>query len=63
KGKTLAGNALGVASLMVLGIGFFSWNDNASNDENLADLRYDLNILTTVAAEKKCALPAAGTNQ
>jgi len=35
----------------------FSWNDNASAEENLADLRNDLNIIVTVASEKKCALP------
>lgn len=54
---TIATNVLGVASLAILGIGFFSWNDNASAEENLADLRNDLNIITTVASEKKCELP------
>ena len=57
KDGTIAGNVLGVASLAILGIGFFSWNDDASAEENLADLRNDLNIITTVAAEKKCVLP------
>jgi hypothetical protein len=59
KDGTVATNVLGVASLAVLGIGFFSWNDNASAEENLADLRNDLNIITTVASEKKCELPVA----
>jgi hypothetical protein len=57
KNGTIATNVLGVASLAILGIGFFSWNDNASAEENLADLRNDLNIITTVASEKKCELP------
>lgn len=59
---TVAGNVLGVASLAILGIGFFSWNDDASAEENLADLRNDLKIITTVASEKKCELPAAPTD-
>ena len=53
---TIATNVLGVATLAILGIGFFSWNDSASAEENLADLRNDLNIITTVATEKKCGL-------
>src|SRR3982751_4284529 len=57
KDGTVAANVLGVASLAIFGIGFFSWNDDASAEENLADLRNDLNIITTVASEKKCALP------
>lgn len=52
-------NVLGIAAMATLGIGFFTWNDNSSAEENLAELREDLNIITTVAAEKKCALPAA----
>ncbi|HEY6895894.1 MAG TPA: hypothetical protein VI279_01430, partial [Rhodocyclaceae bacterium] len=47
KDGTIAANALGVASLAIFGIGFFSWNDDASAEENLADLRNDLNIITT----------------
>ena len=56
KDGTIATNVLGVATLAILGIGFFSWNDSASAEENLADLRNDLNIITTVATEKKCEL-------
>jgi hypothetical protein len=59
KDGTVAGNVLGVATLAILGIGFFSWNDSASAEENLADLRSDLDIIRTVAGEKKCVLPAA----
>ena len=33
------------------------WNDNETAEENLADLRHDLDIIKTVAAEKKCELP------
>jgi len=63
KDGTVAANVLGVASLAILGIGFFSWNDNASAEENLADLRNDLNIITTVASEKKCELPPAANDK
>ena len=54
---TVATNVLGVASLAIIGFGFFTWNDDASAEENLADLRNDLSIIKTVAAEKKCELP------
>jgi len=57
KDGTVATNVLGVASLAVLGVGFFTWDSHASAEENLADLRNDLKIIKTVAAEKKCALP------
>lgn len=61
---TVATNVLGVATLAVFGIGFFTWNDDATAEENLDDLRNDLNIITTVAAEKKCKLPTtAGTGK
>ena len=62
KNQTIATNVLGVASLAVLGVGFFTWDDHASAEENLADLRHDLEIVKTVAAEKKCALPALDGN-
>ena len=54
---TVATNVLGVATLATIGFGFFTWNDNESAEENLADLRNDLSIIKTVAAEKKCELP------
>jgi hypothetical protein len=63
KDGTIAANVLGVASLALFGIGFFSWNDDASAEENLADLRNDLNIITTVASEKKCDLPATANSK
>ena len=55
--STVGTNLLGVASLAIIGFGFFTWNDNASAEENLADLRNDLNIIRTVATEKACELP------
>ena len=55
---TVATNVLGVTTLTLLGVGFFTWDDDATAEENLADLRSDLKIITTVAAEKKCTLPA-----
>src|SRR5262249_47216198 len=62
KDGTVAGNVLGVATLAIFGIGFFSWDDNSSAEENLADLRNDMKIITTVAVEKKCALPDLTSN-
>lgn len=58
KDSTVAGNVAGVASLAILGVGFFTWDNEASAEENLADLRNDLRIIRTVSAEKKCELPA-----
>lgn len=57
KDGTIATNVLGVASFAIIGFGFFTWDDNESAEENLADLRDDLKIITTVASEKKCKLP------
>lgn len=54
---TVATNVLGVATLSTIGFGFFTWNNDASAEENLEDLRNDLRIIRTVAAEKKCELP------
>ena len=51
-------NLLGVATLAIVGFGFFTWDNNHTAEENLADLRNDLQIITTVAREKNCALPA-----
>lgn len=51
-------NLLGVATLAIVGFGFFTWDNNHSAEENLADLRQDILIITTVAKEKNCALPA-----
>ena len=53
---TVATNVLGVTTLTLLGVGFFTWDDDATAEENLADLRSDLKIITTVASEKGCKL-------
>jgi hypothetical protein len=58
KAETVATNVIGAATLAGLGLGFFTWNDDESAEENLADLRNDLRIIRTVSAEKKCDLPA-----
>ena len=58
KTETIATNVLGGAMLAGLGVGFFTWNDNESAEENLTDLRNDLRIIRTVSSEKKCSLPA-----
>ena len=55
---TTGTNLLGVATLAIVGFGFFTWDNNHTAEENLADLRNDLHIITTVAREKNCALPA-----
>jgi hypothetical protein len=57
KASTVGTNLLGVATLAIIGFGFFTWNNEVSAEENLADLRNDLHIIRTVAAEKKCELP------
>jgi hypothetical protein len=54
---TAATNVLGATAFAFTGYFFFTWNDNESAEENLADLRHDLDIIKTVAAEKKCELP------
>jgi hypothetical protein len=59
KDGTVATNILGVASVAILGVGFFTWNDHESAEENLADLRNDLTIIRTISAEKKCELLAS----
>jgi hypothetical protein len=54
---TVATNVLGAAAFAATGFFFFTWNNDESAEENLADLRHDLEIIKTVAAEKKCELP------
>ena len=54
---TVATNVLGATAFAFTGFFFFTWNDDESAEENLADLRNDLHIIKTVAAEKKCELP------
>ena len=54
---TVATNVLGATAFAFTGFFFFTWNDDESAEENLADFRNDLHIIKTVAAEKKCELP------
>jgi hypothetical protein len=53
---TVGTNLLGAAAFAATGFFFFTWDDTSSAEENLADLRNDLKIIRTVAAEKKCEL-------
>lgn len=57
KNKSIATNVVGVATMATVGIGFFSWHDNESAEQNLADLRKDIDVIKRVATEKKCKLP------
>ena len=54
--STVTTNVLGAAAFAATGFFFFTWNDDETAEENLADLRNDLKIIRTVAAEKKCEL-------
>ena len=54
---TVATNVLGAATFAATGFFFFTWNNDESAEENLADLRHDLEIIKTVAGEKKCEPP------
>lgn len=57
KGKTVATNVIGVATMATIGIGFFTWHDTENAEQNLADLRKDIDVIKKVATEKKCKLP------
>lgn len=57
KSKTVATNVIGAASMAVVGIGFFTWHDSENAEQNLADLRKDIDVIKKVVAEKKCKLP------
>ena len=46
-----------LVGVLFTGFFFFTWNNDETPEENLADLRHDLDIIKTVAAEKKCELP------
>lgn len=56
RNTTVGTNVLGAAAFAATGFFFFTWDDTSSAEENLADLRNDLKIIRTVAAEKKCEL-------
>ena len=54
---TAAANVAGLAAFAALGFGFFTWDNNADAEENLAELR-DIRIAIGEGARKKrCVLP------
>lgn len=54
--STTAGNVLGVASLAVFGLGFFSWNDQADAKTNLAELTAYREAIAAEGRKKSCKL-------
>ncbi len=54
--STTAGNVLGVASLAVFGLGFFSWNDQADAKTNLAELTAYREAIAAQGRKKNCRL-------
>lgn len=54
--STTAGNVLGVASLAVIGLGFFSWNDQADAKTNLAELTAYREAIAAEGRKKSCKL-------
>ena len=58
KSSTTAGNVLGVASLAVFGLGFFSWDDHTDAETNLAELKAYRDAIAAAGRRKSCALQA-----
>ena len=54
--STVAGNVLGVATLAVFGLGFFSWDDNSDAKTNLAELEAYRDAIAAAGRRNKCAL-------
>lgn len=54
--STAKSNAIGLASMAILGIGFFSWNDNSDAETNLAELRAYREAIAAAGRKKSCAL-------
>ena len=54
--STTKSNAIGLASMAILGIGFFSWNDNSDAETNLAELRAYREAIAAAGRKKNCAL-------
>jgi hypothetical protein len=54
--STTAGNVLGVATLAVFGLGFFSWNDQADAKTNLAELTAYREAIAAEGRKKNCKL-------
>jgi len=55
--STVATNVIGIATLATFGLGFFTWDNNVSNEENLADLRAYKNAIGAAGRKKNCAMP------
>ncbi|MBM4123727.1 MAG: hypothetical protein FJ246_02035 [Nitrospira sp.] len=55
---SIATNVLGATALATLGIGFFTWNDNSSTKENLAELKAYREAIAAEAKKKNCTLLA-----
>ncbi|CAG1011691.1 hypothetical protein BURK2_04334 [Burkholderiales bacterium] len=54
--STTASNVLGVASLAVVGLGFFSWNDQVDAKTNLAELTAYREAIAAEGRKKNCKL-------
>ena len=54
---TVATNVVGAATLAAFGIGFFTWDNNADAEENLAELRLYRDAIAAAGRKKGCALP------
>jgi len=52
----VAGNVLGVATLAVFGLGFFSWDDHSDAKTNLAELAAYRDAIAAAGRGKKCGL-------
>ncbi|MBI3147666.1 MAG: hypothetical protein HYZ17_04055 [Betaproteobacteria bacterium] len=54
--STTASNVVGVASLAVFGLGFFTWNDQADAKTNLAELTAYREAIAAEGRKKNCKL-------
>jgi len=54
--STVTTNVIGITAMATLGIGFFTWNDNADAAANLAELKAYREAIGSVAKKKNCAL-------
>ena len=55
---TVATNVLGAATLAAFGFGFFTWDNSANAEENLAELRAYREAIAAAGHKKRCSLPA-----
>ena len=55
---TVATNVLGVATMAAFGIGFFTWDNGVSAEENLAEFRAYREAIGAAGRKKGCAVPA-----